>query len=53
METLDLANFPVTWEELPALTTIADALASDAPRIHPHRENNVLVRGRRGSRRCR
>ena len=46
MDDLDLANFPITWEPLPALTTIAAALASDAPRIHPHREENVLVRGR-------
>ena len=46
MDALDLASFPVTWEELPALTTIAAALAPDAERIHPNRENNVLVRGR-------
>ena len=46
IEALDSATFPVTWESLPALTTIAAALAPDAPRIHPHREENVLVRGR-------
>jgi aldehyde oxidoreductase len=46
IESLDYTKFPVTWEELPALTTIASALASDAERIHPNRENNVLVRGR-------
>jgi CO/xanthine dehydrogenase Mo-binding subunit/aerobic-type carbon monoxide dehydrogenase small subunit (CoxS/CutS family) len=46
IEALDLASFPVTWEPLPALTTIAAALAPDAERIHPNRENNVLVRGR-------
>jgi CO/xanthine dehydrogenase Mo-binding subunit/aerobic-type carbon monoxide dehydrogenase small subunit (CoxS/CutS family) len=46
IESLDLSTFPVTWEELPALTTIADALAPDAERIHATRENNVLVRGR-------
>ena len=28
IEALDLASFPVTWEELPALTTIAAALAA-------------------------
>src|SRR6202035_435839 len=33
-------------EELPALSTIPAALAPDAPRIHAHREENVLVRGR-------
>jgi CO/xanthine dehydrogenase Mo-binding subunit/aerobic-type carbon monoxide dehydrogenase small subunit (CoxS/CutS family) len=46
IEALDYATFPVAWEELPALTTIAAALAPGAERIHPHRENNVLVRGR-------
>jgi aldehyde oxidoreductase len=46
IEGLDLSTFPVTWEELPALTTIADALAPDAERMHATRENNVLVRGR-------
>ena len=46
IETLDCASFPVAWEELPALNTIAAALALDAERIHPSRENNVLVRGR-------
>jgi CO/xanthine dehydrogenase Mo-binding subunit/aerobic-type carbon monoxide dehydrogenase small subunit (CoxS/CutS family) len=46
IEALDLAKFPVTWEELPALTTIAAALAPDAPRMHTSREGNVLVRGR-------
>jgi CO/xanthine dehydrogenase Mo-binding subunit/aerobic-type carbon monoxide dehydrogenase small subunit (CoxS/CutS family) len=46
LEALDLAEFPVRWEELPALKTIDDALAADAPRIHKHRAENVLVRGR-------
>ena len=46
LEALNLAEFPVRWEELPALKTIDDALAPDAPRIHQHREENVLVRGR-------
>jgi len=46
IDAFDLANFPVTWEKLPALTTIAAALAPDAPLIHAHREENVLVRGR-------
>ena len=46
VEALDLTEFPVRWEELPALKTIDDALAVDAPRIHAHREQNVLVRGR-------
>ncbi len=46
IEALDYASFPVAWEELPALTTIAEALAPEAERIHANRENNVLVRGR-------
>ncbi len=46
IEALDYASFPVLWEELPALTTIAAALTPDAVRIHKSRENNVLVRGR-------
>ena len=46
IETLDCTSFPIVWEELPALTTIASALAPEAERIHSGRENNVLVRGR-------
>ena len=46
IEKLDLTGFPVVWEQLPALTTIASALAPDAPRMHSHREENILVRGR-------
>jgi len=46
IEALDLTEFPVRWEELPPLKTIDEALASDAARIHAHREGNVLVRGR-------
>jgi aldehyde oxidoreductase len=46
LEALDLAEFPVRWEELAALRTIDEAVAADAPRIHAHREANILVRGR-------
>src|SRR5579864_2314425 len=46
LESLDLTEFPVRWQELPALRTIDEALEPDAPRIHDHRDNNVLVRGR-------
>jgi aldehyde oxidoreductase len=46
LETLDLTEFPVRWEALPALSTIDEAVAADAPRIHAHREGNILVRGR-------
>jgi CO/xanthine dehydrogenase Mo-binding subunit/aerobic-type carbon monoxide dehydrogenase small subunit (CoxS/CutS family) len=46
VEQLDPATFPVTWEELSALTTMDQALAGGAPRIHAQREDNILVRGR-------
>ena len=46
MAALDLATFPVSWDELPALTTIEAALAADAPLLHADRAGNVLTRGR-------
>ncbi len=46
LEVLDLATFPIQWEGLPAIMTIEAALAPDADRIHGHREQNILVRGR-------
>lgn len=46
LEQLDLSEFPVQWEELPAIKTIDQALANGAPLIHEHRDGNVLVRGR-------
>jgi aldehyde oxidoreductase len=46
LEALDLAEFPVAWEVLPALKTMEAALAPDAPRIHANRAQNILVRGR-------
>lgn len=46
VEALDLNNFPITWEELPALTTMDEALDPNAPLIHASRPENVLVRGR-------
>jgi len=46
MESLDLAEFPVTWTELPAHITIDAALADEAPLVHESRPGNVLVRGR-------
>ena len=46
LEALDLADVPVRWEELPALKTMDESLAAEAPRIHAHREDNILVRGR-------
>jgi CO/xanthine dehydrogenase Mo-binding subunit len=46
LEALDLQDFPVKWEPLPAIQAIEQALAENAPRIHMQREGNVLVRGR-------
>ncbi len=46
LEKLDVGEFPVQWEELPAIKTVDEALADGAVRIHGHREENVLVRGR-------
>ena len=46
LESLESTDFPVRWEELPPIRTIDEGLAADAPRIHLHRERNVLVRGR-------
>jgi CO/xanthine dehydrogenase Mo-binding subunit/aerobic-type carbon monoxide dehydrogenase small subunit (CoxS/CutS family) len=45
VEALDLAAFPVAWEERPALLTTEAAQAPDAPLLHPGRAGNVLVRG--------
>ncbi|WP_372421785.1 molybdopterin-dependent oxidoreductase [Salinarimonas chemoclinalis] len=47
---LDLATFPVTWTELPAVLTPAVARTEGAPLVHETRAGNVLVRGfvRRG-----
>jgi CO/xanthine dehydrogenase Mo-binding subunit len=46
LEVSSVAEFPVRWEELPPLKTLEEALAEGAGRIHAHREQNVLVRGR-------
>jgi CO/xanthine dehydrogenase Mo-binding subunit len=46
MAKFDASTFPVTWTELPALTTIDDSLRPDALRLHEKLPDNVLVRGR-------
>ena len=46
VEALDLAEFPVAWEELPAIKDIDAALAPEAPRLHLNRANNILTGGR-------
>jgi aldehyde oxidoreductase len=46
VEGLEVADFPVRWEELPPLKNIDDALAAGATLIHENRPENILVRGR-------
>ena len=46
MAQFDPADFPVTWTELPALTTMEQALAADAALLHDKRQGNILTRGR-------
>jgi aldehyde oxidoreductase len=46
IEGLDTATVPVSWEELPPLRTMDEALAPGARLIHAHRPENVLTRGR-------
>lgn len=46
VEVLDLREYPVTWEELPAIQSIDHALAADAEQIHSGRQGNILVQGR-------
>lgn len=46
---IDDAEVPITWHPEEPLRTIEQALAGDAPRLHDHAENNVLVRGRLAS----
>jgi aldehyde oxidoreductase len=46
VEKLDGREFPVSWEELPPLMSIDEALAPGATLVHANRKENVLVRGR-------
>jgi CO/xanthine dehydrogenase Mo-binding subunit/aerobic-type carbon monoxide dehydrogenase small subunit (CoxS/CutS family) len=46
MLAFDPADFPVTFEVLPALRSIEAATAPDAPLLHAHRRDNILTRGR-------
>jgi len=43
---LELADVPITWEELPALMGVEAARAAGAPRVHADRAGNVLIRGK-------
>jgi CO/xanthine dehydrogenase Mo-binding subunit len=46
VEGLDLASFPVAWDELEPITTIEAALEPGAELIHASRPRNVLTGGR-------
>ena len=46
LEHLTLADFPVTWTELPPLLTMAEATAAEAPLLHATRAGNILIAGR-------
>jgi aldehyde oxidoreductase len=46
VEALEVADFPVRWEELPPIKDIDAALATGARLIHANRPENILVRGR-------
>jgi aldehyde oxidoreductase len=43
---LDLSQFPVKWNPLPALSLPEDALKPGAPVVHASRPDNILVGGR-------
>lgn len=42
---LDLSAFPVSWTPLPAVTDPTDAMAKDAPQLHPHKPKNIMCGG--------
>ena len=46
MHEFDASAFPVTFEKLPALASIEEALDSGDEPIHPHRPGNVLATGK-------
>jgi aldehyde oxidoreductase len=46
MRRLDLSTFPVSWDVRPALTTLDEARAEGAARIHAGRPGNILTSGR-------
>jgi CO/xanthine dehydrogenase Mo-binding subunit/aerobic-type carbon monoxide dehydrogenase small subunit (CoxS/CutS family) len=50
IEAIRADDFPVVWQQLPAVRSVDAALAGDAPRHLEHRASNVLVEGlvRRG-----
>ncbi|WP_069300211.1 molybdopterin-dependent oxidoreductase [Neptunicoccus sediminis] len=45
MARFDPEDFPVTWQELPAVMDCATAMANDAPQLHSGRSGNVMTGG--------
>lgn len=45
MAGFDPASFPVTWQVLPSVQTVAEALAEGAPLLHTGRAGNVMCGG--------
>lgn len=46
LENFDVDAFPVSWQELPAVSSPDEALNGDAPLLHEGRVGNVMARGR-------
>ncbi len=42
---IDLGTFPISWTELPAVDSVAQATAPGATQLHEDREGNVMCRG--------
>lgn len=45
MARFDPEDFPVTWEPLPAVMDVAEALAPGAPQLHAGRRGNIMCEG--------
>ncbi|MFD1511313.1 molybdopterin-dependent oxidoreductase [Lacimonas salitolerans] len=45
MAQFDQASFPVTWQELPDVLTVDDAMADGAPELHVGHAQNVMTGG--------
>ena len=45
MARFDPAEFPVTWEELPPVLTVDEAMAEGAPQLHEGHAQNVMTGG--------
>lgn len=46
IQSLDLADFPIEWHELPHSLLPSEALAADAPQLHGDRPGNRMASGR-------